>query len=169
MTCLVATGCKHPMRPNRSHTTPKINLKRHPTHATNGVVKKVSRRLTTLIKRMITWTSGEAYVPGPQNPPYKPHVNDVRFRFHNVQGLTDKKFRPYYLSVARSNCEVLALAETNCPDDATAHVWAKDWQGSGGAFWATAPHKCRGMAILLSSTLGATGAHVVWKLSLIHL
>ncbi len=94
---------------------------------------------------------------------YKPHVNDVRFRFHNVQGLTDKRFRQYYLNTARSNCEILALAETNCPDDATAHLWAKDWQGSGGTFWATAPHKCRGMAILLSSTLGDTGAHVVWK------
>ena len=70
----------------------------HPVQPPRPLLDRLSRRLRMLLARLITWTSGEAYVPGPvDRKPYKPHVNDVRYRFHNVQGLNDKRFREYYL------------------------------------------------------------------------
>ena len=140
------------------------------------IIGRISRRLATLLRRWVTWTSGEAYNPGPSRStrardprrPYKPHVCDVRFRFHNVQSLGDAAFRRYYLRTARLHSEVLALAEVNCTEEDAA-VWFKDWPNSGGAFYAPTPIKpakgssCRGMAILLASSLGATNASCVWR------
>jgi ribonuclease HI len=132
----------------------------------------ISTRLRTLMRKWICWLSGEAYIPGPTHTPrkpYKPHVNDVRYRFHNVQGLNDSRFREYYLRTASQHCEVLALAETNCPGDAESATWEKDWPRNGGTFWAHSHHHptrgptARGMAILLSARLGHTDASVIWR------
>ena len=135
----------------------------------SAVLGRVSRRLRMLLAKWIAWTSGEAYMPGPTakaRKPYKPHVNDVRYRFHNVQGLNDKRFREYYLRTASQHCEVLALAETNCSDDATSATWERDWPRNGGTFWAHSHKKglaARGMAILLSAKLGNTNAKEIWR------
>jgi len=49
--------------------------------------------------------------------------------------MADDVFRADYLHKARQGCEVLAIAETNCPDDATGQRWSRDWK-EGVAFWA---------------------------------
>ncbi len=81
---------------------------------------KAARRLRRLLKLLITWTSGEAYQPGPttagQNRNRRrhhndTHIGDVRYRFHNVHGLSENKFRSYYLARARMTCDVLGLAD----------------------------------------------------------
>ena len=108
-------------------------------------------------------------VRGEITPPA--HVNDVRFRFHNVHGLRDKRFREYYLHKARASCEVLALAETNCYSEEEGAQWSREWMGTAGCFWAPSPppvdeHSggtCRGMAILFARSLGEIHAKVVWK------
>ena len=66
---------------------------------------------------------------------------------------------------------MLALAETNCEHETDAKTWARDWRGSGGAFWALAPQRAhgskggtaRGMVILLADQLGETKATCVWR------
>ena len=118
---------------------------------------------------MISWVSGEAYNPGPKR--LKAHVGDVRYRFHNVHGLTERAFRQHYLGRARATCDVLALVETNCVSDEQAAVWARDWHGSSGTFWTPCPPElvpstggsARGVAILFSSNLGDVQASVLWK------
>jgi exonuclease III len=102
-------------------------------------------------------------------PPYKPFVNDVRFRFHNVQSLRDKSFRQLYLKTARLHCEILALTELNCSDDEEMESWARDWPASGGVYYATSHYtpergsSARGVAIFLASTLNAVNVSYVWR------
>ena len=78
--------------------------------------KQPDNRLRALLKELIQWTSGEAYKPGHTNnntntekpkrmnnrrrhkiKDCKAHEGDDIHRFHNVQGLGDKRFRPLYL------------------------------------------------------------------------
>ena len=123
-------------------------------------------RVRDLLRYLIQWTSGEAYIPGPAAARNTKHVGDVLFRFHNVQGLSDRIFREYYLGRARAHCDVLALAETNCPDERTADEWSKAWRGSAGVFWALNSRgnsRARGMAIMFSSALGNVRARVLWS------
>ena len=149
----------------------------------------IGLRLRNLLTKRISWTSGEADNPGPTHfvPQHvqsqdnekthnridhrDAHVNDVRFRFHNVQGLRDSRFRSYYLRRARTTCEILALAETNCLSESEGKWWSRDWLGNAGCFWTPAPsppqgqhaNTCRGMAILFSSTLGDIKASELWR------
>jgi hypothetical protein len=149
----------------------------------------IGLRLRNLLTKRISWTSGEADNPGPTHfiPQYDQsqdnekthnhsdhrdaHVNDVRFRFHNVQGLRDPRFRAYYLRRASTTCEILALAETNCLSESEGKWWSRDWLGNAGCFWAPAPsppqgrnaNTCRGMAILFSSNLGDVKASELWR------
>ena len=67
------------------------------------------------------------------------HFGDVRYRFHNVRGLSERAFRQYYLGRARATCDVLALAKTNCPSEEEAAVWGRDWRASAGGFWLPCP------------------------------
>ena len=142
----------------------------------------ISTNLARTLRNWIAWTSGEAYHPGPpparqptrkrrpktQRQPVTAHVGDVSYRFHNVQGLSDKKFRDYYLAEARRQCDVLALAETNCDSDEDAREWSKGWKKASQAFWSLAPPRDgkrggshRGVAILLADTLGKTDAREI--------
>ena len=111
--------------------------------------------------------SGEAYVPGPCGP--HRHVADLVVRFHNVRGLVDDQFRSYYLSQARHACDILVLAETGCRTEKEESMWARDWRGSGGVFWASGPrraqgdrgHSGRGMAVMVSSSAAVQKCRVV--------
>ena len=53
--------------------------------------------------------------PQSRHQPPKTRLATVRFRFHNVKGLSSATFRKHYLEHARRSCDVLMLAETNCP------------------------------------------------------
>jgi len=85
----------------------------------------------------------------------------IRFRFHNVQGLSKSQFRSAYLRQARLSTDILVLAETNC--NTAAHptaerLWGKDWANGGtGPFWASATKpfsaKARGMANFFSNNI----------------
>ena len=93
----------------------------------------------------------------------------VKYRFHNVQGLSDDNFRAYYLSQAREECDVLVLAETNCNSTQDEARWAQDWKGRSAVFWASAlgaaPDRGgshRGMAIMVANSVPLTEAHVVF-------
>ena len=144
----------------------------------------ISIRLRTLMRKWICWLNGEAYIPGPvrnrssknmhgsskdPRPLYKPHVNDVRYRFHNVQSIREKIFRRQYLQTARLHCEVLGLAEVNCSDADEMESWAKDWPASGGVYYSTSHYQpnrgssARGVAIFLASSLGKTNASCIWR------
>ena len=136
----------------------------------------VSRRLALLLRRLITWTSGEAYHPGPRRvqrlrragrsataSAADSHVNDVRFRFHNVQGLADRRFRGLYLERARATCDVLAVAEANWGSDAEARKWCSDWSRSSGAYWCVGRATARGMGIFFADSLGDVQAKVLWR------
>ena len=119
------------------HLTPSVTLQKLYLQAHH-----LSQRLRTLLHSLISRTSGEAEHPGPveqhnnnqrQNHRKRhhqtdktkaakaalraPHEGDVTYRFHNVQGLADHRFRPLYLERARSNCDVLAIAEANWSTD----------------------------------------------------
>ena len=140
--------------------------------------------LARTLHAWIAWTSGEAYHPGPlparkqqTKSPKSPrrrstaaHVGDVAYRFHNVQGLSDRKFRDYYLAEARRQCDVLALAETNCGTEEEAREWSRGWKKASHTFWSLAPSRegkrggsHRGMAILLADTLGKTDAREIYN------
>ena len=79
---------------------------------------------------------------------------DVRCRFHNVQGLSDKRFRPLYLERARSTCDILGIAEANWTNEVEAQEWGKDWSRSGGAFYVTHASSARGMGLFFADSLG---------------
>ena len=118
-------------------------------------------RLRTLFRRMVAWTSGEAYKPGPTKSVC--HVNDVRIRFHNARGRCDDRFRTLYLKRARETCDILIVAETNCPDDDTGRKWSRDWQRSNGVYWAHASGEeegkaARGMGLFIADSLYETDA-----------
>ena len=140
-------------------------------------VCRVSLRLALLFQYMIAWTSGEAYIQGPQPPAAqsrrrrkstariddKPHVNDVRYRFHNVQGMSDRRFRGLYLERARATCDVLAVAEANWSTDEEARAWCADWTRSSGVEWALGRAQARGMGIFFADSLGDVAAKVLWQ------
>ena len=122
-------------------------------------------RLIIILHKIITWTSGEVYHPGPdpntntlptqeidptqrgrkkgnhrktkrnRHTKKQQFKGDVRCRFHNVQGLSDKRFRPLYLERARSTCDILGIAEANWTNEVEAQEWGKDWSRSGGTFY----------------------------------
>ena len=185
-----------PTPPPHAAPSPRRPITRTP------IAHFVGKRLRDLKCKWIAWVSGEAYNPGPApshiprgqaiaqpvarparhtqqrrthaTSDYARYVNDVRYRFHNTQGLRDHVFRPFYLKQARTSCEVLALAETNCESEEEGRVWARDWLGSSGSFWAPAPprdpsdpnspgRRCRGMAILFAASLGDVQATCVWR------
>ena len=140
-------------------------------------VRLVSFRLALLFRRMIAWTSGEAYIPGPHMSPSrtrrkhgggnsiknKRHVNDVRFRFHNTQGLGDRRFRQLYLERARMTCEVLGVVETNWSTDDEARAWCSDWSRGSGSFWALGKDPARGVGLFFADSLGDVAAKVLWR------
>ena len=72
-------------------------------------------------------------------------------------------FRRYLLSQYRRRYHVFAAAETWCPGPEKEKEWAKDWKGSGGVVWASAPpeaadnlygYKGRGIGIFFANCLG---------------
>ena len=111
----------------------------------------------SLVKQMLA--------SGGFNPEGNPvrYVNTVRYRFHNVRGLSDPAFRDAYLERASALADVLVLAETNCPDQEAERLWARDWKG-GVTIWArdAAARRCRGMAVMVARRLpGAAEARRV--------
>jgi ribonuclease HI len=94
----------------------------------------------------------------------KRNVNDLKMGFLNAHSLGDDKFRKYLLAQYRRKFDILAIAETWCPDAKHETQWAKDWKGSGGTIWASGPpqpegsssrkHWGRGMCLLFASGLG---------------
>ena len=173
---------------SHTNTPTRPQRPRPPTQRRSLSLMTMCKRAKETLLNWIGWTNGEADNPGPaafhiqhgkrldrtrqgkhHNVPA--HVNDVRYRFHNVQGLRDSRFRKFYLHRARSTCEILALAETNCYSDEEGVRWAKDWLGNAGSFWAPSPPPregqsggtCRGMAILFASSLGAIHARELWR------
>ena len=84
-----------------------------------------------------------------------------------MHGLSDKKFRSYYLGQARKTCDVLGLAETNCTSEENERLWARDWREGSGVFWASykgvGSSVGRGVALLFSNALSA-----LWLYSCSH-
>ena len=119
------------------------------------------------VRRWITWVSGEAYVPGPAAP--RRHIGDLSLRFHNIQGMSDPRFRDFYLAQARRSCDVLLLAQTGCHGEAMQREYARAWRGGSAVLWASGPprrpdqrgHSGRGMAALFSSTVDTTSLKLV--------
>ena len=130
---------RHPPKSNIPNQTIHPNDQQASTK--NIADKQPDNRLRTLLKKLIKWTSGEAYIPGHTNnntsthkqkrvnnrrrhktkKDLKAHEGDVIYRFHNVQGLGDKRFRPLYLERARATCDVLAIAEANWSSETQKH------------------------------------------------
>jgi len=95
----------------------------------------------------------------------------IRFRFHNIQGMSEPKFRSSYLHQARESTDILVLAETNCnvaANNIAERQWSEDWVNSGpGPFWAFATNpslstKCRGMAIFFSNSIPVEAARLAY-------
>ena len=95
----------------------------------------------------------------------------IRFRFHNVAGLSDPKFRKSYLHQARASTDILVVAETNCNLATTPiseRTWGQDWVNGGpGPFWASATNpslktKGRGMAIFFSNNTPVEAARLTY-------
>ena len=94
----------------------------------------------------------------------------VKFRFHNVRGLSDDKFRQFYLNKARSSCDILVLAETNCTSTEDETRWEQDWTKKSAVFWAsctdnpgTRGANCRGMAVMISNRVPLQNAKIIAK------
>ena len=89
------------------------------------------------------------------------HQLEVRYRFHNVRGLRKRAvgendtFRAAYLQSARTLCEVLVLAETNCPDAGAEREWGHDWKSGYDPIWASDEkgRVARGMVVMVSKSL----------------
>ena len=89
------------------------------------------------------------------------HQLEVRYRFHNVRGLRKRatgendSFRAAYLRSARTLCEVLVLAETNCPDADSEHEWGQEWKSGYNPIWASDEkgRVARGIVIMISKAL----------------
>ena len=143
-----------------------------------ATIDRTSRRLALLLRQLITWTSGEAYVPGPRQRLRRAgatgagatgcaqadvHVNDVRYRFHNVHGMADARFRGLYLERARATCEVLGVVETNWATDAEATRWSSDWSRSSGVWWSLGRTTARGVGLFFADSLGDVAAKVLWR------
>ena len=71
------------------------------------------------------------------NAAKKQRLATVRFRFHNVQGLSNATFRKHYLCHARRTCDILMLAETNCTSKVDEKLWSADWIRSAHISWAS--------------------------------
>ena len=149
------SACLARVRTALAHASVAVALRR--LLGTPGHQVWLGLRAKTLVKRMIA--------AGGRNPEGNParYVNTVRYRFHNVRGLSDWAFRGNYLDRANATSDVLVLAETNCPGGSEERAWARDWK-QGVAFWANdaAGRRCRGMAVMLSKRLpGVTSARRV--------
>ena len=92
------------------------------------------------------------------------YMQEVRYRFHNVHGMrSDGAARGAYLRAARDVCDVLVLAETNCPgDEDTERIWGREWPEGYTPVWASdkGARLARGMAVMVSKRLPQAAPHV---------
>ena len=79
---------------------------------------------------------------------------------------TDEHAREAYLRAARDVCDVLVLAETNCPGgENVERVWGRAWPEGYEPIWASDSEGRvgRGMAVLVSKRLPQAAPQVVLR------
>ena len=93
------------------------------------------------------------------------YMQEVTFRFHNVQGMrSERTGREAYLRAACDMCDVLVLAETNCPCDvAVQREWGQSWVHGYEPVWASdgEGRVGRGMAVFVSKRLPQAAPRLV--------
>ena len=105
----------------------------------------------------------EANIGTTVNSPTPNPLTLVRYRFHNIRGMSDSAFRSLYLKEQRKYCDVLLCAETNCPTPLDERSWGQDWpRGSFTAWSSASPYtNCRGMAIFVSDSVDFKNPRVI--------
>ena len=141
-----------------------------PTHTLHDIARHRLSALASVEKDWyFTHKAWNAYIKaiignrGRKGKKRQQYVNDTTCGFLNVQGMGDNVFRRYLLSQYRKRYHIFAAAETWCPGPEKEKEWAKDWKGSGGVVWASAPpeaadnlygYKGRGIGIFFANCLG---------------